>query len=165
MSCKCSCLWCVSTPPLWCQLLMSKVASRLYSKWCPHTHNWSGSKPSNCWDSFYHALHTSKFLFLPLIILTVKSLNFNMAKWMWISTIFSSIKPKLDMGLFVDFCWFICFNQFLHNMLIKSAEQFYEHIMQKPVKTGKYTEINKQSLVKFWLNWKKNIELSHMHSA
>ena len=66
MSCKCSCLWCVSTPPLWCQLLMSKVASRLYSKWCPHTHNWSGSKPSNCWDSFYHALHTSKFISLSL---------------------------------------------------------------------------------------------------
>ena len=66
MSCKCSCLWCVSTPPLWCQLLMSKVVSRLYSKWCPHTHNWSGSKPSNCWDSFYHALHTSKFISLSL---------------------------------------------------------------------------------------------------
>jgi hypothetical protein len=25
-----------------------------------------------------------------------------------------------------------------------SAEQFYDHIMQKPVKTGKYTEISKQ---------------------
>ena len=41
-------------------------------------------------------------------------------------------------------------------MLIKlvflSAEQFYEHIMRKLVKTGKSTEINKQSDVKFWLN-------------
>ena len=38
-------------------------------------------------------------------------------------------------------------------VLFWSAEQFYEHIMQKPAKTGKYTEINKQSDVKFWLNW------------
>ena len=67
-----------------------------------------------------------------------------------------SIKPKLDMRLFVDFCVFTCFYQFLHDMLIKlfvlSAEQFYEHIMQKPVKTGEYIKINKQSHVKFWLN-------------
>ena len=34
-----------------------------------------------------------------------------------------------------------------------SAEQFYEHIMQELEKTGKYTDINKQSDVKFWLNW------------
>ena len=37
-------------------------------------------------------------------------------------------------------------------VLFWSAEQFCEHIMQTPVKTGKYTEINKQSDVKFWLN-------------
>jgi hypothetical protein len=36
-------------------------------------------------------------------------------------------------------------------MQIKT-KQFYEHTMQKLVKTGKYTEINKQSHVKFWLN-------------
>ena len=29
---------------------------------------------------------------------------------------------------------------------------FYEHIMQELVKTGKFTKINKQSDVKFWLN-------------
>ena len=41
------------------------------------------------------------------------------AKWIWDSSIFSSIKPKLDMGLFVDFCVFTCFYQFLHDVLIK----------------------------------------------
>ena len=63
-----------------------------------------------------------------------------------------SIKPKLDIGLFVDFCVFTCFYQFLQDVLIiffLSAEQFYENIMQELVKTGKYTEINKQSDVKF----------------
>ena len=32
------------------------------------------------------------------------------------------------------------------------TKQLYDHIMQKMVKTGKYTEINKQSDVKIWLN-------------
>ena len=40
-------------------------------------------------------------------------------KWIWDSSIFSSIKPKLDMTLFVDFCVFTCFYQFLHDVLIK----------------------------------------------
>ena len=40
-------------------------------------------------------------------------------------------------------------------VLFWSAEQFHGHIMQKLVKTGKYTEINKQSYVKFWLDWRK----------
>ena len=30
-----------------------------------------------------------------------------------------------------------------------TADQFYDHIMQNLVKTGKYTEMNKQSYVKF----------------
>ena len=49
------------------------------------------------------------------------------------------MKPKLDIGLFVDFCVFICFYQFMHDVLIKSAEQFYEHNMQKLVKTQEST--------------------------
>ena len=36
--------------------------------------------------------------------------------------------------------------------LQNKAKQFYDHMMQKRVKTGKNTEINKQSDVKFWLN-------------
>ena len=28
-------------------------------------------------------------------------------------------KPKLDIGLFLDFCVFTCFNQFLHHVIIK----------------------------------------------
>ena len=67
-----------------------------------------------------------------------------------------SIKPKLDMGLFVDFCVFTIylflpvFAWCAHKIvLLCSAEQFYDHIMQKPVKPCKYSEINKQSDVKF----------------
>ena len=49
-------------------------------------------------------------------------------------------------------------------VLFWPAEQFYEHIMQNSVKTGKYTEINKQSDVKFWLNWKKYGTVSYSFS-
>ena len=41
------------------------------------------------------------------------------AKWIWDSSIFYSIKPKLDMWLFVDFCVFPFFYQFLHDVIIK----------------------------------------------
>ena len=37
--------------------------------------------------------------------------------------------------------------------------------MQKLVKTGKYTEINKQSNVKFWLNWIKFEAVSYLLSC
>ena len=46
-----------------------------------------------------------------------------------------------------------------------SAEQFYDHIMQKLVRTGKNTEINKQSHVKFWLNWRKYETVSYLFSC
>ena len=60
------------------------------------------------------------------------------AKWIWDSSIFSSIKPKFDMGLFVDFCVFTYFLPVFawsaHKIvLLWFAEQFYEHIMQKLV--------------------------------
>ena len=92
------------------------------------------------------------------------------AKWTWGSSIFSSIKAKLDIGLFVDFCVFTWFYQFLHDVdhkmvLFWSAEQLYDHIMQKLVKTGKSTEINKQSHIKFWLNWIKYGAVSYSLSC
>ena len=60
------------------------------------------------------------------------------------------------------------FYQFLQDVLIKLfryAEQFCEHIIQKPVKTGKYKEINKQSHVKFWLNRIKYGAVSYLLSC
>ena len=45
------------------------------------------------------------------------------------------------------------------------TKQFYAHIMQKLVKTGRYTEINKQSHVKFWLNWIKCRTVSYSFSC
>ena len=86
---------------------------------------------------------------------------FDTAKWIWDSSIFSSIKPKLDIGLFFDFCVFTylflpAFAWCEHKIvLFWFAEQLNDHIMQNLVKTGKKTEINKQSHVKFWLNWIK----------
>ena len=64
-------------------------------------------------------------------------------------------EPKLDIGLFVDFCGFTCFYQFLYELSIKfvcrsKQNKFYDQLMQELVKTGKSTEINKQSDVKFW---------------
>ena len=42
-----------------------------------------------------------------------RTINFPItAKWIWDSSIFSSIKPKIDIGLFVDFCVFTFFYQF-----------------------------------------------------
>ena len=60
------------------------------------------------------------------------------------------IQLSQNFGLFVDLCVFTCFYQFLHDVIIKLF--CFDHIMQKLVKTGKNTEINKQSDVKFWLN-------------
>ena len=48
----------------------------------------------------------------------VKSRVYCTAKWKWDSSISSSIKPKVDIGLFVDFCVFSCFYQFLHDVII-----------------------------------------------
>ena len=73
------------------------------------------------------------------------------------------------MELFVDLAEFTCFYQFLHDVLKElfsrlKKKQFYEHIMQKLVETGKYTEINKQFHVKFWPNWRKYRTLSYSFS-
>ena len=79
------------------------------------------------------------------------------------------MKPKLDIGLFADFCVFTRLYQFLHDVHIKLfcrlKKHFYEHIMQELVKMGKYTEINKQSNVKFWLNWIKLGAVSYLLSC
>jgi len=87
------------------------------------------------------------------------------AKWIWDSSISSSIKPKIDIGLFVDFWVFTCFYPVLNDILQIKRKQFYDHIMQKLVKTGKNTEINKQSNVKFWLNWIKFGAVSYLLSC
>ena len=53
-----------------------------------------------------------------------------------------------------------------HKIVLQiKTKQFYDHIMQKLVKTGKYTEINKQSIVKFWLNWRKYRYVSYSFSC
>ena len=67
-------------------------------------------------------------------------------------------------------CWFLWIYLFLpvfawcaHKIvLFWSAEQFNEHIMQKLVKRGKFTEINIKSDVKFWLHWIKFGAVSYL---
>ena len=40
-----------------------------------------------------------------------------------------------------------------HKIVLQiKTKQFYDHIMQELVKTGKLSSINKQSNVNFWLN-------------
>ena len=59
-------------------------------------------------------------------------------------------------------CRFLCFYLFLplfawcdHNIVLQiKTKQFYDHIMQKVVKTGKKTEINKEFDFKFSLKLK-----------
>ena len=49
--------------------------------------------------------------------------------------IFYSRKSKLDIGLFVDFCEFTCFYQFLHDVLIKLfCRSKQNNFMSKPCK-------------------------------
>ena len=70
-------------------------------------------------------------------------------------SIFSSIKNLISDCLLISVFWQV-FAWCDHKIVFFwSAEQFYDHIMQKLVKTGKNTEVNKQSDVKFWLNWIK----------
>ena len=71
---------------------------------------------------------------------------------------FSSLKPKLDIGLFVDFAEFPWIPQFLHDVIIKlfcrsKQNNFMIISCKNGYKTGKFSKINKQSDVKFWLNW------------
>ena len=79
---------------------------------------------------------------------------------------YSLMNMRQLLGLFADLCVLSVFYQFLHHVhtivLLWSAEQFYEHIMQELVKTGKYTEINKQSDVKLWLNWIKFWDIAYL---
>ena len=55
------------------------------------------------------------------------------------------MKPKLDIGLFVDLAEFPCFYQFMHDVIIKffcRSKQSNDHIMQelvKQVNSGKST--------------------------
>ena len=64
-----------------------------------------------------------------------------------------SIKPKLDIELFVDLAEFPYSYQFLHDVIIKLfCFDLQNNFMITTGKTGKNTEINKQSDFKFWLN-------------
>jgi hypothetical protein len=67
-------------------------------------------------------------------------------------------------------CWLLCFLPVYTSFCIMwslncSAEQFCDHVMQKLIKTGKNTEINKQSDVKFWLSWRKYGAVSYLLSC
>ena len=53
-----------------------------------------------------------------------------------------------------------------HKIVLQiKLKHFYEHNMQKLAKTSKYTKINKQSHVKFWLDWRKYRTVSYSFSC
>ena len=76
-------------------------------------------------------------------------------------------KLKLVIGLFVDFCLFTCFYRFLQDVLTKLfGRSKQNNFMRTSFKSwwngvSKYTKINKQSHVKFWLNWRKYRTISY----
>ena len=69
-------------------------------------------------------------------------------------------------------CWFNWIYLYLpvlawcdHKIVLQmKTKQFYDHIMQKLVKTGKTTEINKQTNFMFSLNWIKSGNVSYLLS-
>ena len=85
------------------------------------------------------------------------------AKPIWYSSIFSSIKRKLDIWLFVDFLFLPVFTIFC--MMWSIIKLFCQSKQNNFMITScKNTEINKQSYVKFWPNWIK-FEAVHIHKA
>ena len=70
---------------------------------------------------------------------------------------------RLSQNLTSDCLWISVFLP--AHKIVLFDQQFYEHITQKLVKTGKYTEINKQFYVKFWLNWRKSRTVSYSFSC
>ena len=82
---------------------------------------------------------------------------------MWDSSIFSSIKPKYDKRLFVYFCVFPqiylsctknCFILMFRTIFGATQVNLWEN-----------TKVNKQSLVIFWLIWRKYGSVSHSLSC
>ena len=80
---------------------------------------------------------------------------------------FFSIKPKLNIRLFVDLAEFSWIPQFSHDKIVLQikTKQFDEHIMQKLGNSGKFSKINKQSDVKFWLKWREHGAVSYLLSC
>ena len=82
-----------------------------------------------------------------------------------------SIKPKLDVWLLVDFCVFPRFYLNLPELNLKlfwtSEGNNFRFSSGKYLKrkTGKNTEINNQSQVKFWFNRKKPGAVSYLLSC
>ena len=79
-------------------------------------------------------------------------------------------KPKTWNGIFGWFSWIYFFftsscMMWSLNCFVQSAEQFYDHTMQELVKTGKFSYINQQSDVKFWVNWIKCGAVSYLSSC
>ena len=82
---------------------------------------------------------------------------------MWDKSIFSSIKPKHDKWLFVYFYVF-------PRIYLSCTENCSEHQNKTifgatQVNLGENTKVNKQSLVIFWLNWRKYGAVSYSFSC
>ena len=110
--------------------------------------SWKNTHPQNC-------LRNTQIDFFPWP--TVYT-----AKWIWDSSIFSSIMPKHDQRSFFYFCVFPHSYLFCtENCFILMFRTIYG---AKQVRTGKNRKVYKQPLAMFWLI-EENLELSHTHLA
>ena len=81
------------------------------------------------------------------------------AKWIWDSSIFSSIKAKTWQAIV---CLIMCFSPnlpVLRQKLFWTSKQ--NNFWPKTGKFGENPKVNKQSLVMFWLDWKKYGSVSY----
>ena len=92
-------------------------------------------------------------------LLCLEGFSSNTAKWIGDRSIFSSIKPKHDNRLFVDFCSFASSYLKFTSSNHKIVQQFYDSSGWILVRAGKYTKIKKQSLIK------ENMNPSNFHLA
>ena len=88
-----------------------------------------------------------------------KWIKVQLPKWIRDRSIHSLFKPKYDSWLFVNFCVFTPSYLFLPGVNLKL---FWK---SKQVRMGKNTDINKQSGVKFWFNWRKHGAMSYSFSC
>ena len=79
-------------------------------------------------------------------------INLNTAKWIWVGSIFSSIKPKHDMRLFVSFVFFSVLTFCPKNCSLHQNKTVFQ---AKRVNSGKNTKVDKQLAAMFYLNWRK----------
>ena len=85
------------------------------------------------------------------------------AKWIWDSSIFSSIKPKMtsdSLFTFVFFPFLSEFTCFVPKIVLNIKTIFCKKQVHSG-KIGENTKVNKQLVAMFWLNWRNYGSVSY----